>query len=635
MSINPGIGVPDDVQASVQIANDLGEQVVNLVPTHGGTAPQPPERRQRAGRSPTRCPADVGAVVASATRLLQAIPANDLNKLIGELATALQGQAGNLRTLIDAGTTFSKEFVAYQQQFTELLANAPPSLDAVTAVAPELRQDLANTAALVQVLAEQKQSGLHNLLANGSSAFAQINNLVTSQSANLGCVLHDTADILTNLAQPANLTNLSQGLAYNTYFFGAVDKIAVAGNAKAPDEEQPARPEPGLPAHPPAAAADPLRAGRVLRDGQPDPRHPARRRLHHRLRPGRRAGDPGRLHPGRRRPRWSSRARRTSDVELNAGPTVPVSNASYRVPRSSAGLLLALGGLVVPVLFLAWGARPSRRRTRRRDRALTRGQPARTEADAAPRRHGRISEGDAREEPFVERGVKVVGACPTTSDDDTKDETVDDEAASDSPPPPPTKRRPGGARRPGPSRQAFRVVARRRRARPARHHRLRRPLRHQELGPGPGPRRPQRLADVPDRLLQLHAQDGGLGLQRHHRHGDRPVLVAGQPVLQLDHPQGARAGGGLVARAASATWPCSRRATRRGRRRSTPSSTRPTPTTRSTALGSDVVRLTADLQQVNGVWKISNVTVLEGATPGQRQHRQLRLGLGRLLGPRP
>jgi hypothetical protein len=36
---------------------------------------------------------------------------------------------------------------------------------------------------------------------------------------------------------------------------------------------------------------------------------------------------------------------------------------------------------------------------------------------------------------------------------------------------------------------------------------------------------------------------------------------------------------------------------------------------KSTSLGSDVVRLTADLQQVGGVWKISNVTVLEGATP--------------------
>jgi hypothetical protein len=55
-----------------------------------------------------------------------------------------------------------------------------------------------------------------------------------------------------------------------------------------------------------------------------------------------------------------------SDVELNAGPQVPVSNASYRVPRTSAALLLALGALVAPALLLAWGARPSRRRARRR-----------------------------------------------------------------------------------------------------------------------------------------------------------------------------------------------------------------------------------------------------------------------------
>ncbi len=178
----------------------------------------------------TRCPPTSAPSSPRPPGCSRAIPANDLNELIGELATSLQGQAGNLRTLISAGTTFSKEFVAYQQQFTELLANAPPTLDAITAVAPELRQDLANTAALVQVLAQQK-SGLHTLLTAGSSAFNEVDNLVTSQSANIGCFLHDTADILSNIAQPANLNNLSQGLAYNQYFFGAVDQIAVQGPA--------------------------------------------------------------------------------------------------------------------------------------------------------------------------------------------------------------------------------------------------------------------------------------------------------------------------------------------------------------------------------------------------------------------
>jgi virulence factor Mce-like protein len=364
MSVNPGVGVPDDVQASVQIANDLGEQVVNLVPSHGGSVPD-----LKSGAdvpvAPNQTPADVGQVVDSATRLLQAIPGAQLNQLIGELATALQGQAGNLRTLIDAGTTFNKEFVAYQQQFTELLANAPPALDAVTAVAPELRQDLINTTALVQVLADQKQSGLHDLLANGSTAFSEIDNLVTSQSANLGCVLHDAADILTNLAQPANLNNLSQGLAYNTYFFGAVDKIAVAGAAKAttknspPDQNQvflrtrlllpPIISEQGVS----YATANPIPntlpgAGCNTVFGQGV--GPA-------TQPGFTPAAGGHV---------IQPTAQEANVELNSGPTVPVSNASYRVPTSSAGLLLALGGLVVPVLFLAWGARPSRRRTRRR-----------------------------------------------------------------------------------------------------------------------------------------------------------------------------------------------------------------------------------------------------------------------------
>jgi len=35
-------------------------------------------------------------------------------------------------------------------------------------------------------------------------------------------------------------------------------------------------------------------------------------------------------------------------------------------PADREGLMLVLGGLLVPTLFLAWGARPSRRRARRR-----------------------------------------------------------------------------------------------------------------------------------------------------------------------------------------------------------------------------------------------------------------------------
>ncbi len=363
LSIDPGTTVPSDVQSSVQIANDLGEQVVNLVPTRDGPAPAlasganvPAARNE--------VPADVGQVVATATRLLRAIPAGNLNKLIGELATALQGNAGNLRTLVDAGTTFSKEFVAYQQQFTELLANAPPALDTVTAVAPELRQDLANTAALVQVLAQNK-SGLHNLLTSGSSAFGAVDQLVTNESANLGCLLHDSAGILSNLAQPTNLTNLSQGLSFNQYFFGAVDHIAVGGLAKATTNSSGQDPNqiflrtrltiPPILTEPGSSYASAQTipnvypgAGCVTVFGFGV--GPA-------TQPGFVPAAGGQV---------VAPSAEESDVELPTTATAPSTSTAYDVPGRSIGLLLTLGVIVVPALFLAWGARPSRRRTRRR-----------------------------------------------------------------------------------------------------------------------------------------------------------------------------------------------------------------------------------------------------------------------------
>jgi virulence factor Mce-like protein len=363
MRINPGTSVPDDVQSSVQIANDLGEQVVNLVPSRGGAAPALASGAD-VPAAPNQVPANVGAVVASATRLLKAIPGGDLNKLIGELATSLAGQAGNLRTLISAGTTFSKEFVAYQQQFTALLANAPPSLDAITAVAPELRQDLANTAALVQVLAQQK-TGLHTLLTSGSSAFNAVDELLTSQSANLGCFLHDSADILSNIAQPTNLTNLSQGLAYNTYFFGAVDHIAVQGVAKptttsGSDTNQtflrtrllipPVLDEQAQSYSSSSSIPNTLPgAGCVTAFGNGV--GPA-------TQPGFTPAAGGHV---------VAPTAQEANVEVaSATPVGQVASASYRVPADRMGLLLVLGVLVVPALFLAWGARPARRRTRRR-----------------------------------------------------------------------------------------------------------------------------------------------------------------------------------------------------------------------------------------------------------------------------
>jgi phospholipid/cholesterol/gamma-HCH transport system substrate-binding protein len=177
-------------------------------------------------------PANVGQVVASATTLLKAIPAGKLNALLADLATALNGRAADLRTIVSASTTFSQEFLAYQTQFRELLANAPPVLNAVTAVSPQLQQALLNTETIVQVLATQR-TNIDTLLKQGSSATDLLGGLVNSQASNLGCLLHDTSQIVANLSQSTDLGNLSTSLADNNFFFGAVENLIQPGEAKA------------------------------------------------------------------------------------------------------------------------------------------------------------------------------------------------------------------------------------------------------------------------------------------------------------------------------------------------------------------------------------------------------------------
>ena len=231
MAINHGVTVPGDVRASIDAANDLGEQVVELTPQHGGTA-KPLTSRAVIPVAPGGIPADVGKVVGSATTLLRAIPAGRLNALLGDLATALKGRSGDLRQIISASTVFSQEFLAFQQQFRQLLANAPPVLDAVTAVGPQLQDALDNTQTLVQVLATQRFA-IDQLLKQGTGASNLLDNLVSSQAANLGCLITDLSHVSSNLAQPANLTPLSNALLDNQYFFGAVDNVVQPGTAKA------------------------------------------------------------------------------------------------------------------------------------------------------------------------------------------------------------------------------------------------------------------------------------------------------------------------------------------------------------------------------------------------------------------
>lgn len=232
MVLNPGTKVPNDVAASITIANALGQQELDLVASHAGTGDPPLENGAVVPAVPGGQPADVGTVVAEATALIRSIPPADLNSLLHQLALALQGNGQNLRTIASASELFSQEFLSYQNQFRQLLANAPPVLDVITANAAQLQQGLADTATLAAVLASHSPQ-LVQLFNQGAAAADNLNALVTQNEPNLGCFVHDLAAVNANLAQPTNLANLSTTLSTNQEFFGAVAALAPVGPAKA------------------------------------------------------------------------------------------------------------------------------------------------------------------------------------------------------------------------------------------------------------------------------------------------------------------------------------------------------------------------------------------------------------------
>ena len=230
MAIDHGKSIPGDVAANVVRANPLGEQAVDLVPQHGGTA-APLRNGAMVPVGPQGAPPDVGQVIDIANKLLAAIPTGDLNTVVHNLALGFAGRADDFRALISASTTFAQEFLNYQDQFKALLANSPPLLDTLSNSGPALVQALSNTQVLTKILADQRYN-LVDLLNNGGKLGDLLGTIVANERPNVACLLHDVAGIDANLSQAPNLANLNTTLATNKYFFGAVDRTAPSGPTK-------------------------------------------------------------------------------------------------------------------------------------------------------------------------------------------------------------------------------------------------------------------------------------------------------------------------------------------------------------------------------------------------------------------
>ena len=277
----------------------------------------------------------------------------------GDLAA---GQAGNLRTLVSAGTTFSKEFVAYQQQFTELLANAPPALDAVTAVAPaaapgpgQHRRARAGAGPAEDGTAHPA----HRRVRRPSTRWTTSSRPSRPTSA-ASCTTRPTSS-RTSPSPPTSRT-CRRGSRTTSTSSARSSNIAVAGSGQAHHDERAQDPNQTFLRTrlliPPSSTS--RRSPTARRSTIPDtlPGRRLRDGVRQRCRPGHPAG----LHARRRRARGGpdgAGGRRRAASATPAGPSPARRTACRPTARASCS---PSAGWWCRRLFLAWGARPSRRR---------------------------------------------------------------------------------------------------------------------------------------------------------------------------------------------------------------------------------------------------------------------------------
>ncbi len=229
VELDPGVTVPGGVQAKVVRASAVGEQRLDLTSTGAPSGKALPDGAEvPVAEDPI--PPDVSDVLETTNRLFAALPADDLNILVRELAAGVDGRAGDLKAINRALADINDDVIDVEPDLRAVLADGPGVLDDFSDMSPSAHRALRNTEILTRTLASRDEDIVH-LLRHGGDLAETFDRVLLDDRASLTCVIGDVRTINHTL-QGRTLDHLDQALALNQLFFGAIEDVAVRGEAK-------------------------------------------------------------------------------------------------------------------------------------------------------------------------------------------------------------------------------------------------------------------------------------------------------------------------------------------------------------------------------------------------------------------
>ena len=176
LRLKNGIDIPKDVTAEIHSVSAVGEQYVELVPEPNASAADLADG-DRIDVEHTSVPVQIGPVLDNVYALVKSLPRHDLQSVVHEAGTALNGRDTDLQTILDGGKTFVDAANKSFPQTKELIKGAEPLLATVNSKAADIR---AFTHQLDQVTSELRagDADLRQLLASGPSFAAETTDLL-------------------------------------------------------------------------------------------------------------------------------------------------------------------------------------------------------------------------------------------------------------------------------------------------------------------------------------------------------------------------------------------------------------------------------------------------------------------------
>lgn len=215
VTLESGTEVPSGTKALIVRRSPIGELTIELEP---GTGP-PLGDGGNIGVLDTVQPPDVSATIEAFADFLHAVPSEDLNTVVTELASAVRGRSEDLAKFTDASLKLPERLLEISDELESLIRNGPKVTGVLADNAEVLADDITQTALLADILRDRRFD-LVDLNRNGARFLEIAGDLLADEKANLACFVRDSGR--TNAALAARKRDLIRTLDDNHFFFDGV-----------------------------------------------------------------------------------------------------------------------------------------------------------------------------------------------------------------------------------------------------------------------------------------------------------------------------------------------------------------------------------------------------------------------------